>query len=113
MCSSMKNRVNSLLSHCRLETRANLIHMGSACMMTNLNRDLNISLGKKITQANFLSPKEGKKYVVLLYAKFLTSFTLICLVNRSTIEKKRNVSSSPNMLLGVKLLKRGEFFAIQ
>ena len=103
----MKNRVSSH-SYCRLETRSNLIHMGSACMMTNLNGVLNISLGKKSHKPTFLAPRREKN--VYCYAKFLTSFTLICLVNRSTIEKKRNVSSSPNMLLGVKLLKRGEFF---
>ena len=61
----MKNRVSSH-SHCRLETRANLIHMGSACMMTNLNGVLNISLGKKSHKPTFLAPRREKKYVVLL-----------------------------------------------
>ena len=75
--------------------------------MTNLNGDLNISLGKKSHKTNFLSPQEWKKNVL---REILTSFTLICLVNRSTIAKKEKWYQ-PNMLLGVKT-KRGEFFML-
>ena len=63
--------------------------------------------GKKPRQtiSTFLAPRSEKKTL----REILTGFTLICLVNRSTKGKEKCL---PNMLLGVKLFKRGEFRAI-
>ena len=80
------------------------IYYVSARMMTKGKWWVVEYYGKK-TKAdyiNFLSPKEWKKTL----REILTGFTLICLVNRSTKGKEKCL---PNMLLGVKLFKRGKF----